>query len=223
MRTAVREVFAAAAAAYDRGNPLFALERPETEALLPPFAGLDVVDLGAGTGHYARLALARGARSAIAIDSTAEMLAHAPRPSVVADVTELPFRGESADVAIAGLLLSFVSSLEAALREVARLLRPGGLLIASDLHPIASQRGWHRSFSGPNGERVVIDAPPPSLQRVKAALEDAGLRCDAFREPVIDERLRPEFERAGRSDFETLRGTPLLQVVRARKDPQHAA
>ena len=219
----MREVFAVAAAAYDRGNPLLALERPETEALLPPLTGKDVIDLGAGTGHYARLALALGARSAIAVDATAEMLARAPRPSAVGDVSALPLRGESADVAIAALLLSFVSSLEAALREAARVLRPGGVLVASDLHPIASERGWHRSFTGANGERIVIDAPPPSLRSVAAALESAGLRCEVLREPAIDERLRPAFERAGRRDFESLRGTPLLQVFRARKDPRDAA
>ncbi len=223
MRTAVRKVFALAAAAYDRGNMLLALERPETEALLPPLAGLDVADLGAGTGYYARLALALGARSAIAIDSTAQMLALAPRPSVLGDATELPLRNESADVAIAGLLLSFVSDLELAIREMARVLRPGGIVVASDLHPVASERGWHRSFVGANGERIVIAAPPPSVQRVKAALEAAGLRCDVFHEPAIDERLLPAFERAGRRDFESLRGTPLLQLVRARKDPCHVA
>jgi hypothetical protein len=34
---------------------------------------------------------------------------------------------------------------------------------------------------------------------------------------VIDERLRPAFVQAGRRDFESLAGTPLLLLLRARK------
>ena len=81
MKTAVRDVFAVAAAAYDRGNPLLALERPDTEALLPVLAGRDVLDVGAGTGHYARLAAALGARIAIAFDLTPGV-GFAPRGNV---------------------------------------------------------------------------------------------------------------------------------------------
>jgi len=217
VRTSVREVFAVAAAAYDSGNPLLALERPETEALLPALAGKDVLDVGSGTGHYARLARALGARLAIAFDLTPEMLGRAPRPAAVGDAGRLPFASESLDVAIAALLLSFVKDLEATLGEIARVLRPGGTLVASDLHPVASERGWHRSFTGPSGERIVIEAPPPGVARVEKALARAGLALERKLEPAIDERLRPAFLDARRSDFELLRGTPLLQIFRARK------
>lgn len=217
MRTSVREVFAVAAAAYDRGNPLLALERPETEALLPALTGKDVLDVGAGTGHYARLAAALGARLAIAFDLTPEMLCKAPRPAAVGDAGRLPFASASLDVAIAALLLSFVKDVPATLREIARVLRPGGTLVASDLHPVASERGWHRSFTGPNGERIVIKAPPPAVARVEAALAAAGLALERKLEPAIDERLKPAFLEARRRDFDALRGTPLLQIFRARK------
>ena len=217
MRTSVREVFAAAAAAYGRGNPLLALERPETEALLPVLAGKDVLDLGAGTGHYAALARAAGARLSVALDSTLEMLASAPRPAVAADASLLPVRDASVDVVVAALLLSFVLDRRAVLREAARVLRPGGTLVLSDLHPVASERGWRRSFESRSGETLVIDAPPPAVAEISAGLEAAGLTVEVRREPVIDSRLEPEFRRAGRKDLESLRGTPLLVLFRARK------
>lgn len=222
MRTSVREVFAVAAAAYDRGNPLLALERPETEALLPALAGRDVLDLGAGTGHYARLAAALGARVAIACDLTPEMLRKAPRPAVVGDAGRLPFRTESVDVVVAALLFSFVDDLTAVFREIARALRPDGVLVASDLHETASRRGWARSFAGPSGERLVIEAPPPPLERVREGLAAAGLELERALEPAIDRRLRPAFLDAGRRDFEELEGMPLLRIFRARKGPAHA-
>jgi malonyl-CoA O-methyltransferase len=115
-----------------------------------------------------------------------------------------------------------VRNVEATLRELARVLRPGGTLVLSDLHPVASQRGWRRSFVGAAGERIVIEAPPPPVERVLAALDAAGFGLERRLEPVIDERLRAAFEDAGRRDFEALSGTPLLQLYRARKRGWHA-
>jgi len=213
----VREVFAAAAAQYGRGNPLLELERPETTALLPTLAGRDVLDLGAGRGHYASLAAAAGARRALALDCTPEMLAAAPRPALVADAARLPLAGSSIDVVIAALLVSFVGDRPSVFREVERVLRPGGALVLSDLHAVASCRGWRRSFEGRPGERLVIEAPPPATRTLLEELRGARLGVDAQREPVVDERLEEAFRRAGRSDFASLRGTPLLVVIRARK------
>jgi SAM-dependent methyltransferase len=217
MRTSVREVFAAAAARYGRGNPLLALERPETAAMLPPLAGQDVLDLGAGGGHYAALAAALGARLAIAADFTPEMLATARRPALAADAARLPLAAASLDGIVAALLISFVPDRHAVFAEVCRALRPGGWLVLSDLHAVASARGWRRSFEGPRGERLEIEAPPAAADTLVPELEAAGLRVEARREPLIDARLEPEFRRAGRTDFEALCGTPLLLVIRARK------
>jgi SAM-dependent methyltransferase len=215
--SAVRELFAAAAGRYARGSTLLVAERPETAALLPPLAGKDVLDLGAGTGHYAALARAAGARRAVALDLTREMLAAAPRPALLADAGRLPLRDGCLDVVVAALLVSFVADRRAVFREVARVLRSGGRLVLSDLHAIASRLGWRRSFEGAAGERLVIEAPPPHPDLLAEELAAAGLELEARREPVIDERLEPEFRRAGRSDFAALRGTPLLVVLRARK------
>jgi len=217
MRTDVREVFSAAAAAYGRGNPLLAIERDETPRLLPRLSGRDVLDLGCGHGHYARLARARGARRVLALDFALPMAAAAPPPAGVADAGRLPLADGCMDVVVAALLLSFVPDRAALLAEVARVLRPGGALVLSDLHPAASARGWRRSFEDGEGRTRVIDAPPPALAELRAALAAAGLDVAEWREPVIDERLRPEFQRKGRGDFAALRGTPLLVTVKAVK------
>ncbi|HEX6737207.1 MAG TPA: class I SAM-dependent methyltransferase, partial [Vicinamibacteria bacterium] len=207
----------AAAAGYARGNPLLGMERAEMAALWPDPRGMDVLDLGAGTGYYARWAGERGARRAIALDGTPEMLAGGARPAVVADAGRLPFGEGRFDLVVAALLLSFVGDAGAVLAEAARVLRPGGWLLVSDLHPVASERGWSRSFEGPRGQRLRIEAPPPSAAALREGLAAAGLRLDVQHEPVIDERLRPAFVQAGRRDFEALAGTPLLLLLRARK------
>jgi len=120
-------------------------------------------------------------------------------------------------VAIAALVVSYVARLDAALREVARILRPAGVLVMSDLHPVAVDRGWRRSFAGGSGERVEARAAPYTVERLVGGIEAAGLTVDVQREPVIGSSLEPHFRAAGRQDFESLRGTPLLVLLRARK------
>jgi ubiquinone/menaquinone biosynthesis C-methylase UbiE len=213
--SAVRAVFAAAARTYEKGNALLLLERPETEALIGDVRGRRVLDLGAGTGHYAAWARAQGASMSVALDWTPEMLAHAPRPAVVADAARLPFGAACFDVVVGALMVSFVKDRGRLLREVARVLGPGGVLVLSEMHEIASELGWERSFRGPRGERLVIDAAPPRLETMRNALGEAGFALQDVREPRIDDRLAGAFRRAGRSDFEKLRGLPVLQLYRA--------
>jgi malonyl-CoA O-methyltransferase len=221
LRSSVQAFFAAAAPAYGRGNPVMAVERQETESLLPDLVDRDVLDLGAGLGHYAFLARGNGARRAVCLDLTLEMIQGAPPPRLVGDAVRLPLRDESFDIVIAAMVLSYVLDLKATLLEVTRVLRPGGVLVTSDLHPIGSERGWDRSFEGPHGERMVVSAPPPAIPDMESGLTAAGLRIAVRREPVHDERLLPEFRRAGRRDFAAVRGTPLLLLYRAHKRGQH--
>ena len=50
---------------------------------------------------------------------------------------------------------------------------------------------------------------------MRRALGQAGFAITDLREPRIDERLQRAFRRAGRSDFERMRGLPVLQLYRA--------
>jgi ubiquinone/menaquinone biosynthesis C-methylase UbiE len=152
---------------------------------------------------------------AVALDVTPEMLAQAPRPAVVADAARLPFASGGFDVVVGALVMSFVKDRGRLLREASRVLGPGGVLVLSDIHEIASELRWERSFRGPKGERLVIDAAPPGLNAMRKALGQAGFALEDVREPRIDDRLAPAFRRAGRSDFEKLRGLPVLQLYRA--------
>lgn len=101
-----------------------------------------VVDVGCGTGRaLAALRQAVGPDGAvIAADLTPEMLA-AARPKataaraalVIADARRLPFAGASADALFAAGLVNHLPDPEAGLGELARVARPGGLLVL--FHP----------------------------------------------------------------------------------------
>jgi len=117
----------------------------EQEALwevLPPLNGFRVLEAGCGTGIFTLPLAARGA-TVVGLDRSAAMLARAQvkaRDAGVAvawlngDVTALPFPPESFDGALCLLTLEFISSRETALRELARVLRPGGFLVLALLN-----------------------------------------------------------------------------------------
>ncbi len=105
-------------------------------------AGL-VVDLASGSGPVAR-ELARPGRTVVGVDLSEAELRLAGRrgagPRVQADARSLPFRDGSVDVVTSALGLVVVRPLAAVLAEVARVLRPGGVLaaIAPAVRPLAA-------------------------------------------------------------------------------------
>jgi SAM-dependent methyltransferase len=103
-------------------------------ALSPvPLAGRRLLDLGAGTGAASRAAAAAGAVP-VASDLSLPMLAHdraARPPAVCADAVALPFGAGRFDAVAAAFSLTHVTAVEQALAECARVLAPGGVLLAS--------------------------------------------------------------------------------------------
>lgn len=121
-------------------------------ALAAGFAGRTVADLGAGEGALALL-LARHARKVVAVDSSPQMLGELRDRAARAglgervelaegDVEHLPLADRSVDVAIVSQTLHHAADPAAALREAARILVPGGLLLVLDL--LSHTQEWVR-------------------------------------------------------------------------------
>lgn len=96
------------------------------------------LDLGCGTGALTQTILARGdPRSIVAIDQSVGFVAHA-RAAIsdarvrmrfeVADAQKLPLDDASVEVAASALVINFVPAPAQALREMKRVVKPGGVL-----------------------------------------------------------------------------------------------
>jgi demethylmenaquinone methyltransferase/2-methoxy-6-polyprenyl-1,4-benzoquinol methylase len=125
-RPAGQEVFSGIALRYDRLNTILSFGREQAWRRtgidrLPPGR---LLDLGAGTGAAVP---AFGDRHAVALDPVVEMLGLNPLTSRVVAVGEaLPFRDESFDGVFSAFVFRNLISVPKALREIHRVLRPGG-------------------------------------------------------------------------------------------------
>ncbi len=112
-------------------------ELTEDALCLCAFApGSRLLEAGCGPGAVLKLLLERG-YSAVGLDKSAPFLAEARLSGlnelVRGDLTALPFKAESLDGIICECVLSLIADKASALRECARVLRPGGKLALSDI------------------------------------------------------------------------------------------
>jgi SAM-dependent methyltransferase len=168
-------------------NPLLASEQsvlwPWLE-LLPP--GL-AVDAACGTGRHAGLLAARG-HTVVGVDISPGMLAIARRTVPTArlllgDLTALPVADRRADLVVCALALTHQPALAPALQEFARVLRPGGQLIISDIHLASLYLGGVVRVRSPGGHLLALPAARFLASDYINAAVSAGFNVLACAEP----------------------------------------
>lgn len=156
--------------------------------------GETVLDLGTGTGSVAFAAAARvgDAGRVTGVDISPEMLTKARAGAGTRNLANIQFEegraeaipaaDQSQDAVLASLSLMYVADRAAAAREIARILRPGGRLVAAvwagpDQNDIVRFQQIAGSFAGPPPVKGVgpgaLADPTPFLDQ----LSDAGLRA----------------------------------------------
>lgn len=146
---------------YDGPNPAIEAEEPIVRAILAGLPAGDALDAACGTGRYAAHLAALGHR-VIGVDGTAAMLdvARTKLPDVQlreGRLEALPVEDASIDVLTCTLALTHVADLGPVMREFARVLRPGGTAVLSDIHPFNTVVGG--SIAGFSGGDVSKGIP----------------------------------------------------------------
>ncbi len=196
------QLFHPIAASYERWAAILSLgqDRRWRESLVEGIglpSGSLVLDVAAGTGSITRSLTKAGLR-VVALDQSPEMLAMLGNPAVpriLATGEKLPLASGSVDGVTFGYLLRYVEDLPAALTELARVVRPGGVIAALEFGrphgpwgplwwlytrvglPVAGLvigEGWAEvgRFLGPSIDRFWAGRTPQELARLWA---DAGI------------------------------------------------
>jgi SAM-dependent methyltransferase len=193
---AVREGYASWVETYDAmPNPLIQVEEPVIREMLdrtPPGRALDAA---CGTGRWAVELHSRG-HSVVGIDETPEMLDVARQKLPQGDfrvgrLESLPLDTASVDLAICALALAHCADLGPPIRELARVLRPGGRLVASELHPLNAILGGGAIFATTNGGYALVRGHAYGHGDYVSAFVAAGFEVAGCIEPTWrEEHLR---------------------------------
>lgn len=205
---------------YDgEDNPLIMLEEDRIQSLLGDVHGLDLADIGCGTGRHT-LPLATAGARVTAVDFSEGMLA-AARAKPGADgikfiahdlETPLPLETAAFDRVTCFLVLDHIQRLDVLFSEFHRICRPDGCVVISSMHPAMMLLGVTARFTDPNTGRKVRPASVPNqiCDYVMAAVR-AGLTIDHMSEYPIDEATAARSPRA-----EKYLGWPILLLMRLR-------
>lgn len=170
-------------------NGLFDFEEPIVREVLDGLPPATALDAACGTGRYAEYLAAAGHR-VIGVDGSPEMLdlARGRVPGAefrLGDLHGLPVPDDTVDVLVCALALAHLPGLEQAMAEFARVLRPGGHLVVSDLHHDSVRRGSIPPVRGADGRpgRVVTHGHRTG-DYLRAALP-LGFRVQRCEEPRL--------------------------------------
>lgn len=201
------------------------------DEILPP-PGRRTLEIGCGEGRVARDLVARG-HAVFALDTATTLVGYAATADgrgsyMVATGSELPFADTTFDIVVAYNALQVVDDMAQTVREVARVLAPGGVLCACIAHPV-TDLGKFETIDGQQrlairgdyfvsrrvedtveieDQSMTFRGRTHSLEHYAVALEQAGFVIEMLREP------RPAPEAA---KHERWRDVPLFLDFRARR------
>lgn len=205
---------------------------PSMTALIGNVSGLDIVDLGCGSGVYAQYLIDNNAAKVTCIDASPEMIdivqskLGAQVNTHVLDVTQglSVIETGSVDLVISPLMIHYLADLDSLCAEVNRILKQGGQFIFSTHHPFAD---FEYSMSGNYferelvtdswntvGEPVTVQFYRRSLTDITNALTDNGFMITALTEGKVLEQAKTICKKT----YSYLSTNPSFIFIRAVKD-----
>ena len=220
--------------------------------ILGDVSGRRILDAGCGTGYLARI-LAKAGASVDGVDVSAKQLEASTkdqegerldiryRQGDLADLSS--FRGGTFEIAVSNIVLQDVRRLAEAVKEVYRVLRPGGRFVFSITHPsfeapvpgrwviepadserIEDRQGMlvDRYFDrlavywGPPGEFLAVGFHRP-LRDYFSALHEAGFLVSRYEEPLPKAEALERFPRYFR-DMIRLPNFLIVEAVKPKRE-----
>lgn len=221
MSDRTRDAYDRWAPTYDADpNPQTVMEHHHVVELVTPRPGERILDAGCGTGRYAAVCDARGA-DVIGIDFSEGMLAAAraawPGISFVkADLAgRLPFADATFDKAVCAQTLKHLPALAGAVRELARVLKPGGALVFSVTHPHMDWEGYEMRATPDFVLSREADIHHHALADYRSAVASARLVMEEEVEVPVSETIAHLLTA---ESYQRVEGRKQVIIFKARKE-----
>ncbi|MFC0626196.1 class I SAM-dependent methyltransferase [Kribbella deserti] len=172
---------------YDGPNSLFDIDEVILGEILDELPVGVALDAACGTGRISALLADRG-HQVRGVDSSPDMLERArirvPQGEFqLGELQALPVPDEAVDLVACSLALTHTSALQPAIAEFARVLRPGGHLVISDMHPEGVARGFVPNVRRADGRPGRIASYRHPIGSYLRAALSAGLELRRCEEP----------------------------------------
>lgn len=186
-------------ATYDRPNLAFDIDEPVVRDIVDSLPVGAALDAACGTGRYAEFLAGRGHR-VIGVDGSPDMLARArtrvPEGQfLLGDLHRLPVADAEVDLVVCALALTHIPTLKPVMAEFARVLRPGGHLVISDMHHERVAQGSVPSVRSADGRPGRLSAYRHLIGDYLRAALPVGLHVRRCEEPSV-----PAVEPSGPAD-----------------------
>lgn len=174
------------------------------EALLEPQPGKRYLDIGCGTGNYT-IAFAEKQFSFWGIEPSPKMLDEAKTKSGEVNWQEgsaenIPAADQFFDGAIATLTIHHWRDLEAAFKELDRVLKKDAKLVIFTSTPEQMEGYWHNHYF-PKMMQTSIEVMP-SMEKIRSALSKTSLRISTTEKYDVRDDLQDGFLYVGKNDPE---------------------
>lgn len=182
-----------------------------------------VADIGCGTGRHWEKIYERKPARLIGYDVSVGMLERLNKKFPAAETVQLnsfllpELADASCDVIISTLAVAHMEFMGKTLEEWDRVLKNGGVVIITDYHPDALEKGGKRTFHH-NGKVMAVKNYIHSVSAIQEMAKQLGWSTVRFTERVIDESVKAFYQQQNAlALFERFKGVPIIYGIHLMK------
>lgn len=135
------------------------VEQPAIKSAMPVIKEKYILDLGCGTGHFAKYCIEKGASKVIGVDISRNMIQQAKKDNrhkkieyICMPIEDLELHNQKFDLIISSLAVHYIEDYSKLIVKVRSLLNKNGEFIFSTEHPIVTARNemnnWMKDSNG---------------------------------------------------------------------------